>query len=142
MQPTRYYIVSIVYALGLVFIAFHYWKRFKKESAAGCFNFRITDIWAAMAAIAPTFFIVTVLIEENESRGWQRGDLLSVAILLLVLGVSQLVGLFVGRIRIELPPRSGARTAWESAVSIVAGGLLGLLFSFAFALAAFFKIQR
>jgi hypothetical protein len=119
--------IPILYLSLLLGVSVYYWNRFKKLGANKTFNFRITDIWAAMAALAPTITTVSIILKENEVRGWQSGDAYGMAVLLIFLGVSQIVGLFLGRIHIELPPNRGAQSAWESAVSIFTGGWIGIL---------------
>ena len=129
-----FFCVIILYQFLLGGLAFYFWRRFKKECVGKAFNFRITDIWAAMAAFSPTFITFSYTLKDIETRGWQRGDIGILWLVLLVLGASQLVGLLIGRIHIELPPHRGARTARQSAVSIVAGGLIGLFFPVVFAI--------
>ena len=131
--------VSFYFAL-LGIIAYDYWRRFKEDGAAKAFNFRITDIWAATVALTPTFVIASFIITENDHRGWQRGDELGTTALLLVLAGSQVVGLLIGRVHVELPPHRGARSACASAISIVAGGLIGLLFPSAFVFVALYPV--
>jgi len=144
MNPSMRYIGPLLYASFyfalLSIIAHDYWRRFKEDGAAKAFNFRITDIWAGIVALTPTFLIASFMIAENDHRGWQRGDEFGTTLLLIFLAGSQIVGLLIGRVHIELPPHRGARTAWASAISIVAGGLIGLLIPSAFIIAALYPV--
>lgn len=125
----RLVLIVIIGAIILAGCAFlfvrHYWLQFQRVGRR--FNYRITDIWAAMLGIAPSIVAATVFLSSTESPNfrWEqaRGPLLSI----VALAVFQIAGLAVGRIDIELPPHFGARNGFESGVSIVTGALIGLL---------------
>lgn len=134
---TRYLVTSALllsYSICLLLIADYFWIRLKRDGANKAFNFRITDIWAAMAGTAPSFWVVMYFNEDALQRGVQTGDLAVMAFALFLLIGGQILGLVIGRIHIELPPHSGAKNAFQSAVSIIAGALIGLILPAVFVL--------
>lgn len=131
---------ATTYAFYLTLIARHYLLKLKRSGAAKTFNFRITDIWAAMVGLAPTIATLIAMLEDGPvGRGLQTGEVLSIAAFVGIMAGGQVVGLIIGRIHIELPPHSGAQTAMDSAISIVTGALIGLFLPILyFTLAAIF----
>jgi len=77
-----------------------------------------------MVGLAPSWALITVCAKQAQPNFAQPREAIFACIL---IAVSQIAGLFVGRIDIELPPHAGARSAWDSAVSIITGALLGLV---------------
>jgi hypothetical protein len=50
----------VPYTLILFFVGRHFWLSYKHDGKS--FNFRITDIWAAMAGFVPTILFIVFTI--------------------------------------------------------------------------------
>ncbi|HYG76821.1 MAG TPA: hypothetical protein VEK08_17590 [Planctomycetota bacterium] len=122
---------SAFYLAVLVFAARHYWRAYKQNCPGRTFNYHITDIWAAMLALTPTLLLIKEVLAANPMMFWEENLFLGA-----LIGAGQIAGLFVGRIHIELPPYNGAISAWDSAISILTGALLGAVAPFACIVAA------
>ena len=119
--------------LIIVFCFLHgYWLRF--QAVGHPFHYRITDIWAAMAGIAPTLFAAANL---EEWRPVFHCNLFTGIAAIVTLGLFQIAGLAAGRMDLETrqnEAKVGPVTAWNSAISILTGAYFGLLLSAPFAL--------
>ena len=112
----------------MVFCFLHgYWFRF--QALGQPFHYRITDIWAAIAGLAPTMYAAAKLHEWRPVFGW---DLFTVIIIVVAIGLFQIAGLAAGRMDLETrqnESKVGPVTAWNSAISILTGAYFGLLLS-------------
>ncbi|MCY3022545.1 MAG: hypothetical protein NTW87_26495 [Planctomycetota bacterium] len=109
--------------------AYAAWESF--SARRGRFSYRITDIWAMMAGLTPSFLLAahTVHIVELRVEAYWPAEYM--VVLLATLVISQLVGVFIGRLscRPEAYRESLARLL--SATCVVAGatgGLVALVF--------------
>ncbi len=119
----RYVVYLTLLTLGASLFVSHYWLKFRLLNRR--FNYRITDIWAAMVGLVPTMLAAGNLHELGEAFRISNA-------LIYVIGMAffQVAGLAAGRMDLEIreqEPGIGPITAWSSAVSIVAGALLGLV---------------
>ena len=119
----RYVIYLTLLTIGASLFVIHYWSKFRLLNRR--FNYRITDIWAAMFGLAPTMLATANLHELSQAFQFSNG-------VIYVIGVAffQIAGLAAGRMDLEIrehEPEIGPITAWSSAVSIVAGAYIGLL---------------
>jgi uncharacterized membrane protein YjfL (UPF0719 family) len=120
------FLVGSLFLSGCAFLfVWHYWGRFRKLDRK--FNYRITDIWAAMIGLAPTIALFTLILSEAERPDFSLENNWGGVAMLIALLTFQVAGLIAGRVNIELPPHSGAQSGWESGISIVTGALLGML---------------
>ena len=124
---------TLICVIVLSAVARHYWRRYARECPQRTFNFRITDIWAAMIGLIPA-----VLLIANAMDSPTGIDLTKDIVFAVYLGLGQLVGLFVGRIHIELVPYNGAKNAWNSGISILAGAIYGAFLMIAMGVSAIF----
>ena len=115
-------LVVILYLVCLALICRKYWRNFRRANRNKPFNYRITDIWAAMAGLTPSMALIAAHYRAGVLS--EPGPFWTLASL---LAISQIAGLFIGRVHIEIPPHRGAKNAFDSAVSIVTGALLGIL---------------
>lgn len=115
----------ICYLAFLLLVGRYYWIRFKKNNPQLNFNYRITDIWAATLACTPSFLLLKFALDTFDT------SLLAMFVAVLL---GQVAGLMIGRVHIEIPPHQGAKNAVESAISIVAGALVGILMLFVFSI--------
>ncbi len=120
-----------------------YWNRFKVLKRR--FNYRITDIWAATLCLTPSLALAAAAIDVH---GDNRINVEFARFLICAasgLAVYLVVGVVIGRLNIEFRERElGPITDWSSAVSIVTGGVFGILagsiiipFAFGFSLSVF-----
>jgi len=112
---TAYFVLLLAFSL-------YWWKKFRIHRASMSFNFRITDIWAAILGLMPSVLLASYAIQEFE-----RDKSLNFALFVLLLVPAQIVGLLMGRTHIEMPPHTGAKNAFDSGVSILAGAMFGIL---------------
>src|SRR5262245_58545957 len=134
MAIVLFAITFVLYPAVLLLIARYYWKRFKQDGAAKAFNFRITDIWAAMAGLSPTIVIASLMLEDSMKAGFNVRDILGTLFIVALLWFGQVAGCFVGRVHLELPPHQGATSTLDSAISIFTGAWIGLFFPFCYIL--------
>lgn len=121
----RYVVFLILLAGGGYLFVNHYWQKFRLLNRR--FNYRITDIWAAMLGLSPTMIMAAIVNEQKLSPKdlifWITGT--------IALAIVQIGGLAAGRMDIEIRESElGPVNAMSSAISIVTGALLGLLFGF------------
>ena len=123
----------VIFIVSLSICAFLFvriwWTRFKRLNRR--FNFRITDIYAAMVGLAPTMGIIALFDSINRSSEpvfvihiGRSAQILTIA----SMAIFQTAGLVVGRLDLEL--REGELptiTAWTSAISVVTGALIGII---------------
>lgn len=89
------------------------------------FNFRITDLYAAVVSLSPIMAGLGYAIQEYNPQArhewlwiWWSGLALA----------NMVLGLAIGRIDIQLPPHNQAEpSAMESAISILVGSVYGFL---------------
>ena len=124
-------IAIFIVALSICAILFVriWWTRFKRLNRR--FNFRITDIYAAMVGLAPTMGLITLFDSINGSAEPEfviNIDRSSQIFVIASMVIFQIAGLLVGRLDLEL--REGELptiTAWTSAVSVVTGAMIGII---------------
>ena len=106
---------ALVFGYGafLYFVVRHYWRRLKKATNAKAFNYHISDIWAAMLALTPTFVVIAIAAENS------RGEIVWVALASIMFS-AQLSGIVIGRVTSELPGFG------SSALRIIGAGIMGL----------------
>lgn len=96
------------------------------------FNFRITDLYAAVLSLSPAMFWLGYSIEHLSEldAGFDRYFyvwLCGTSLLNMVLGLA------IGRIDIQLPPHDlNEPTVMESAISILVGSFYGLMLTVIF----------
>lgn len=122
-------LVSAAYAFFhlacLFFLCLRYWRNFRSAHPERRFNYRITDIWAAMAGLTPSLALIAFIgrMRAHEAAHDAEG----LTMIAALLASSQIAGLFIGRLNIEIPPHTGAETAFASAVSIITGAFIGMV---------------
>ena len=117
--------IFLLLSFVLIFVG-HYWSTFMASKRR--FNYRITDIWAAMAGLSPSMICIALLSKHIETHGSgdERTHFYTGG--LIIIAVFQVAGLIVGRIDIEPRERElGPITAWSSALSIFTGAFVGIL---------------
>jgi hypothetical protein len=126
---TQMWILLAFHLLFLLYICNFYWAKLTEGNVR--FNYSISDIWAAIMALAPTLLVACNLI-RNDSSG-------SAPFLLVTLfATSQLAGIFIGRVDYLYDCRltNLPDDRWSSAWCILIGGVLcGFLIMSAFAIA-------
>jgi hypothetical protein len=98
-----------------------YFLRFRESG--GVFQYRITDMWAMTIGMTPTFLLAAHtarMADLGVKAIWPQEYLL---VLLCVLGFSQILGAFVGRIFYH-PSNPRRRLAWLGSGLCVAGGAI------------------
>lgn len=127
MSALPFIAFALGYVLFLYFVGRHFWRRFKKESVGSTtFNFRITDIWAAMITLTPSLIVISYALKFLDERGWENEHTINNAVLGFALTGGQITGMFVGRICGDLPLWGGRKSDWDSASLIIHGGFMGM----------------
>jgi hypothetical protein len=122
---TLFLFILFVLIFAALFVA-HYWVQFVALKRR--FNYRITDIWAAMAGLSPSMIAVSMFSESFKQNGLKTENMQLGLAAIIVLSIFQIAGLIVGRIDIELREKElGPITAWTSALSIFTGAFVGIL---------------
>ncbi len=123
--------VAILILLAYCFLH-GYWLRY--QAVGRPFHYHISDIWAAMAGLAPTLFAATNLETWRPVLKW---DLKTEIFIVVAMGLFQIAGLAAGRMDLETRQNEanvGPVTGLNSAISILAGAYFGLLMSAPFVL--------
>ncbi len=112
----------IIYAIfAVVFLFFWlrpFWQIYRSVPGGRTFQFHIPDYWAALVGLIPTFMLVA------DAMNMPRMPMLLSA---FVVGSSQLVGVFIGRVHNVMPPSAAPKSQWEEAGWIFLGAMFGLL---------------
>lgn len=94
------------------------------------FNFRITDLYAAVLCLSPVMAGLGYAIQEYNPQA--RDEWIWIWLTGLALA-NQVLGLAIGRIDIQLPPHNETEpSAMESAISILVGSVYGFLLTVIF----------
>ena len=99
-----------------------WWSNFRKLKKK--FNYRITDIWAATAALTPTLWFAG---EYARQAPGAKPEAATVMLLIVIVGF-QVAGAIVGRLDLEIRKSEFPEpTAWQSAVSTFSGAIIGIV---------------
>lgn len=106
------------------------------------FNFRITDLYAAVLCLSPVMAWLGYSIENLPEREYGIDRYFFVWLCGTSL-LNMVLGLAVGRIDIQLPPHDRTEpTVMESAISILVGSFYGLMLSLIFLIFLFYFLFR
>ena len=112
----------IAYAVYLIVFLFFwvrpFWRLYRSVPSGRTFQFHIPDYWAALAGLAPTFILAA------DAMNMPKTPMVMSA---LVVGASQLAGLFIGRVHNVLPPSAESKGQWEEAGWVFLGAMFGLM---------------
>lgn len=117
-DPGWVILYSVFFAVFLFFWVRPFWRLYRSVPGGRTFQFHISDYWAALAGLIPTFILAADAMNVP-----QAPMLLSAC----VVGASQLAGLFIGRVHNVLPPRAEPKGQWEESGWFFLGALFGLL---------------
>ncbi|MCY3022544.1 MAG: hypothetical protein NTW87_26490 [Planctomycetota bacterium] len=96
------------------------WRTYRGFPGVHSFRFYVLDLVAAVAGMAPTAWLASQAVEGS------RLDPVDAWLLAGVAGVSQVVGMFVGRIHGTVPPQDPP-SEWIDALWVLGGAFYGLL---------------
>lgn len=119
-------IMAATMIAGAVFYVRRYWLQYRDLKCA--FNYRITDIYAAMFGCLPSILSFGSLMQRIQVSHGDLEDVLLPSIFLLIFAIYQICGLVVGRIHLDIETYGAKHTNFESATSIVTGAVLGILY--------------
>jgi len=111
-------LIALFILVYFVLLFFHVrlsWRKFRAFPGAPAFNFSILDIFAATIGLLPTVWLA--------SEGVRDGDLW---IHVFVVGVSQIYGIFIGRLNGIIPAQNPPNVLAD-AMWILGGAIYGLM---------------
>jgi hypothetical protein len=123
-------LAALPFALLQLFVAVLVWDHYKMLQKP--FNYRVTDMWAAIVGLVPTIMLAAMTIESSHVRNGD--DFGTYTLGTFIVLTSQLFGLYIGRLSIEFPPHAGAKSAFHSANSIFTGAAVGFVLALIFTL--------
>jgi hypothetical protein len=123
-----YIVYGCLYAALLAYLVRRSWRTFKSYPEAKSFKFYLLDMVAAMFGVTPTVWLAARAIKAMEAGdGGAAWDLQATDwwIIAGAAAVSQIVGLFMGRVHGTVPPQQPP-SEWIDAVWVLGGAFFGL----------------
>ena len=109
-----------------IWLCLRYWRLHRRGHAS--FQFGLQDMLAAIFGLTPTILMGRICVYAFGSCDQDRDKAMVIAVIFLALTLSVLLtGMFVGRVRRVLSGEGDACGGWASALSVVGGGIVGVL---------------